>query len=152
LQFSDDLVGEALEEPMKTQATTIRPFGSTPETAPRYDVLVVEDDGDIRDQLAVRLRDEGFSVATASDGREAMKLLDESPVSAVIIDLMLPVMNGWQLVDAIRAHPERQNLPILVITAVSNVDRAPVGPVFLKPLNVESLVRAVRFHVRGAVA
>lgn len=120
------------------------------ETVLGSDVLIVEDDDTIREQLAEALEYEGFSVVTASNGREALDRLSRGPVRTMIMDLMMPVMNGWELVQSIRAHASLASIPILTITAVSNAHRAPGGPLFLKPLNIGSLVRAVRTYIGRA--
>jgi CheY-like chemotaxis protein len=114
-----------------------------PSKRPRRDVLVVEDEALIRDELADILRYEGYTVITAENGREGLEKLEQYDVQVLVLDLMLPVMSGWELFTAVRARPELAALPVLTITAVSNAHRAPGGPLFLKPLNVDSLVRAV---------
>jgi CheY-like chemotaxis protein len=108
---------------------------------------VVEDDDVIREQLATRIRDEGYSVATAANGREALARLREGKVGVVLLDLMMPVMSGWELAAAMRLEPNLASIPVMSITAVSNAHRAPGGPVFLKPLNIDSLVRGIGLYL-----
>jgi CheY-like chemotaxis protein len=111
-----------------------------------FDVVVVEDDIVIREQLADVFADEGLRVTTARDGEEALAVLESEPVRVVVSDLMMPGMNGWELARALRATPELADVPVLFITAVTNAHRVPAGPVFLKPLDVDSLLRAVKIH------
>jgi DNA-binding response OmpR family regulator len=111
------------------------------------DVLVVEDDTVIREQLAEALADEGFTVKTAADGREALESLRRARTGVVVADLMMPVMSGWDLIKAMRSSPALADVPVMIMTAASNVGRAPDGPVFLKPLNLDSLIRAIRTHL-----
>jgi CheY-like chemotaxis protein len=113
---------------------------------PGFDVVVVEDDAVIREQLADIFADDGLRVTTARDGEEALAVLESEPVRVVVSDLMMPRMNGWDLVRALRATEKLANLPVLFITAVTNAHRVPAGPVFLKPLDVDSLLRAVKIH------
>jgi len=82
--------------------------------APR--ALIVEDDVKTRDLLARMLDDHGFSVSTASDGTEALATLRARPYDIVLLDLLLPKINGFQIVDEIREDPTLEPLPILVIT------------------------------------
>jgi CheY-like chemotaxis protein len=117
--------------------------------APARDVLLVEDDHVIRDELAEILRREGFTVITAMNGREALEQLERFDCKVLVLDLMLPVMSGWELAEALRSDARFSALPILTITAVANAQRAPAGPIFLKPLNVESLIRAVSAFARS---
>lgn len=105
----------------------------------------------MREQLALALDDEGFSVATAEHGAEALRLLREAGVRLIVLDLMLPVMNGRELCHALKADPQLAEVPIVMITAVKNVHLAPPGPVYLKPIHRESFVRAVKLHMQRAM-
>jgi DNA-binding response OmpR family regulator len=111
------------------------------------DVLVVEDDRTMREQLALALTDEGYTVATAENGAQAWETLRRCEVRLMVLDLMLPVMSGRELTHVVRATPELADLPIVMITAVGNVHVAPPGPVYLKPIHRESFLRAVRLHI-----
>jgi DNA-binding response OmpR family regulator len=113
----------------------------------RWDVLVVEDDRATREELARAFRDAGYTVGTAGDGREALEIIRTARIGVMVLDLMLPVMTGWQLLEALRASPTTSPVPTLIITAVSNFPSAPGGAVFLKPLNLSSLLRAVRAYL-----
>jgi CheY-like chemotaxis protein len=113
----------------------------------RLDVLVVEDDAAMREQLALALTDDGFTVATATNGLEALDILRASQIRLIVLDLMLPVMSGRELTQVVRATPELAPIPIVMVTAVGNVHVAPPGPVYLKPIHRESFLRAVRLHI-----
>jgi two-component system response regulator CpxR len=119
---------------------------------PECDVLVVEDDDVIRSQLELLLEVEGYSVASAANGEAALAYLEQARVGVVLLDLMMPVMSGWELAAAMRRKPHLASVPVMTITAVSNAHRAPPGPVFLKPLNVDSLLRGISryLHPPGA--
>jgi DNA-binding response OmpR family regulator len=121
-----------------------------PPVPQRFDVLVVEDDRALRDQLVLALTDEGFTVGTAGDGHEALRLLTTTQVELVVLDLMLPGMSGRELATQMRATPALADVPLLMITGVGNVDQAPPGPVYVKPLRRESFLRAVRLHLERA--
>lgn len=117
-----------------------------------FDVLVVEDNLTLLDQLAQALRDEGFTVATAANGVEALDILRHTHVRLMVLDLMLPLMSGRELTQVVRTTPMLADLPIVMITAVGNVHVAPPGPVYLKPLRRDSFVHAVRLHMERATA
>jgi CheY-like chemotaxis protein len=111
-------------------------------------VLIVEDDPVICEQLAELMRDEGMVVATAGDGREALQRLADVKARVVVTDLVMPVMNGWELAEALREDPSLAALPILFLTAVGNGrGTRPPGPLFLKPIDVDSLLRAVKAYL-----
>jgi CheY-like chemotaxis protein len=117
----------------------------------RWDILVVEDDELIREELAWRLRLEGYRVAVAADGTEALRCLEQAAVGLVLLDLMMPGLSGWELAAAMRREPRLAAVPVMTITAVGNAHLAPPGPVFLKPLNIDSLLRGVG-HALGSSA
>src|SRR5690242_695856 len=82
------------------------------------EVLVVEDDSDLRESLSQALRDHGFAVTPASNGQQALDLLRSGTRPTVILlDLMMPVLNGWELRDALREDPVLSGIPQLVISA-----------------------------------
>jgi CheY-like chemotaxis protein len=126
--------------------------GGTPRsrTKTRFDVLVVEDEPTMREQLALALQDEGYSVTTAANGAAALELLGDADVRLVVLDLMLPVMNGREFCRALREDARLSDLPVVMITAVKNVHMAPPGPVYLKPIHRESFLRAVKLHMQRA--
>jgi CheY-like chemotaxis protein/c-di-GMP-binding flagellar brake protein YcgR len=77
-------------------------------------ILVVEDDDDIRDVLVEILQELGYRTLAASDGLEALKTLERFNVDLVISDLMMPNMNGWRLVSALRERSIK--VPVIIIT------------------------------------
>src|SRR5438552_673836 len=85
-------------------------------------ILVVDDDPDILQTLALCLSTEGYRVITASNGKEALELLPRETPAAVLLDLMMPVMDGWQFVAELDARGMRR-MPILILSA----DRAVQG-------------------------
>ena len=82
-------------------------------------VLVVDDEQDIRDLIAYNLTREGFSVETACNGKEALVKLEKTPAALVILDIMMPEMDGFETCRAIRANPATTNIPVLFLTARS---------------------------------
>jgi CheY-like chemotaxis protein len=115
---------------------------------PYHDVLVVEDDLAIREALVDLLEEEGFTVAEAADGSQALRLLKRGTAGVVITDLMMPSMSGHELIRAMRSIPRLAETPVVVITATLNSGSTPPGePVFLKPLDVDEIIRAVRAYL-----
>ncbi len=82
-------------------------------------ILVADDEQDIRDLIAYNLTREGFSVETATNGKEALSKLAATPTSLIILDIMMPEMDGFEACRAIRADPATTNIPILFLTARS---------------------------------
>jgi CheY-like chemotaxis protein len=113
------------------------------------DVLVVEDDPAIRDALVERLTEDLYVVRAASNGREALEIVRTTDIGVIVLDLLMPVMSGAEfLAEMSRTLPAKAHtVPTLVITASLNAARGVNAPVFLKPLDVESLLRAVRAYL-----
>ncbi|MDO7911422.1 response regulator [Pseudomonas monteilii] len=113
-----------------------------------FTILVVDDEYLIADILGFALEDEGFQVRTASNGRMALDLLDTQPIDLVITDYMMPVLNGQELVTAIRAEPTWSRLPVILMSG-AQASQAQVGPtafcaVFEKPFDVWRMIAKVR--------
>jgi CheY-like chemotaxis protein len=110
----------------------------------RPTVLVVDDERDIRDCLEDALRDEGYQVAVAANGREALELLPGlSRPAAVILDILMPIMNGREVYEAMQKDPRLARIPVLVST--SDPSRAPSGVLTMKkPINLTNLLATVR--------
>ena len=77
-------------------------------------ILIVDDDPNIRELVRVFLRDEGFDIAEASDGVEALAKLETLKADMVILDVMMPNMDGWELCRELRAS---YDIPVLMLTA-----------------------------------
>ena len=80
-------------------------------------VLVVEDDEPTRDMLVEHLKDMGLEVQTAANGQEALDAVNREAPDAVVLDLIIPVMDGMTFLDRLRASPYHNGLPVIVITA-----------------------------------
>lgn len=117
---------------------------------PSPSLLLVDDDEDIRESLALLLRDEGYHVEVASNGREALERLDRLPAPcAMLLDLMMPVMNGWKVLEVLEARPE-QHVPVLVLSAVVPPRLAGARACMRKPFDVDALLLQVKQLCAGA--
>lgn len=83
----------------------------------RARVLIVEDEPNIVESLNFILGRAGFDIETAGDGNEALQRLRRQKYSALILDLMLPGINGFDVLRAVRADGELRGLPVIVLTA-----------------------------------
>ncbi len=80
-------------------------------------ILVVDDDQAMRTMLETVLLDEGYLVILARNGKEGLELVSKQRPALVLLDLMMPVMDGWQFLEAIKQIPEFQDLPVLLLSA-----------------------------------
>ncbi len=106
-------------------------------------IVVIEDDEAIRELLRTILDEAGYSVVTFSDGNAALAHLDAAPVDLVLLDLMMPRPNGWQITQALQAHPEHRRIPIIVLSAMGDGAPAGVAAVLMKPCPIDDVVLAV---------
>jgi DNA-binding response OmpR family regulator len=82
-------------------------------------VLVVDDDPDIRELLFTALEDEGFEVVPAGNGQEALAIIKTFRPDVIILDLMMPVMDGWQFARELRARDE--DIPLVLLSAARDL-------------------------------
>ncbi len=88
-----------------------------------YALLVVDDNEDNRYTLTQRLKRQGYAnVATAQDGREALDLLRTRPFDLVLLDIMMPELNGYQVLAELKADDRLRHIPVIMISAVSELD------------------------------
>ena len=83
-------------------------------------VLVVDDDAAIRDIITMVLENDGYHVDTACNGAEALRKADEHQPDAVILDAMMPVMDGWEFLAEWRTRPAERRAPVLLVSAVGS--------------------------------
>jgi two-component system phosphate regulon response regulator PhoB len=110
-------------------------------------VLVVDDEVAITETLCVALELEGYSPIAAGNGREGLEQFDRASPHLVITDLMMPYVDGRELVRAIRARPGGRDVPIIVMSAAHDAirdERIEHDRFVLKPFNLEELLGRVR--------
>lgn len=92
--------------------------------------VVVEDDQDLQYLYRLKLEREGFHVSTASNGVEGLKIIEAFQPDIILLDLMMPVMNGAEMLATLRAQPWGGNARVVVLTNISR-DEAPQALRFL---------------------
>lgn len=112
----------------------------------QYRALIVEDDPAIRKLVEKLLLRKGIEIDTAHDGRQAMKKIEEGAYSVVILDLMVPEVNGFEIIDFIKK--KQIHTPIAVVSAVSHqaltkLDLDVVKLVISKPFDVDEFTKAI---------
>src|SRR4051794_34975510 len=99
---------------------------ATGEAATTRRILLVDDDPEIRDSLASLLTDEGYQVATSRDGPQALAQLRTPPADLIILDLRMPVMDGWQFRTLQRADPMLSEIPVIAVSADGSAQAAAI--------------------------
>lgn len=107
-------------------------------------ILVIDDDQAMRNMLETVLLDEGYSVILARNGKEGLELAARQRPALVLLDLMMPVMDGWQFLEALKQMPELADLPVLLLSAsrqiVSTARDNPVKAYIPKPFELVKLL------------
>ena len=106
-------------------------------------ILLVEDDPYIREFLALMLNEEGFRTAEAANGGEALRLAALQPPSLVVSDIMMPVLNGYDLVMRLRQDATLCTIPVILMTAARGVPPVDV-PLVRKPFDIDGLLAVIR--------
>jgi CheY-like chemotaxis protein len=150
---------EWLRKPVDSKALvgTVRRLldGSTGD-APM--VLVVDDETDTLDFLRDTLRSEGFRVVAAHDGRQALEALAKTRPDLVLLDIMMPELSGFEVLEALAQHPETANIPVVVLTARADDLDAQRGlalgarKYMSKPFDVQALIAEVQRQVGARTA
>jgi CheY-like chemotaxis protein len=118
-------------------------------------ILVAEDEPSVASLIAYNLEQDGYRVTVAGDGDEALRALVSSPPELLVLDLLLPLRSGWQVLREIRIRRPRAELPVLVVSALAcdRLDRqlAALGAqgVIGKPFSVQQLRETVRRLIAG---
>jgi CheY-like chemotaxis protein len=118
-----------------------------PPDLPLGRILVVDDDNIIRETVAEALELDGFDVETARNGAEALDLVRERPPSGIVLDLMMPIMTGWQFLERCRAKQLCEGVPVVVMSAYSNLPaeagKLGVKGCIAKPFDLDVLLGAI---------
>ncbi len=126
----------------------------SPEPSDGARVLIVEDEPHIRDLVALHLKLEGLTTVAVSDGNEALRQARSQPFDVVVLDLMLPGLDGVTVCRAIRREPENSDVPILMLTARREESDKVLGlesgadDYLTKPFGIRELVARVRALLR----
>ena len=124
------------------------------DTAVPKKILVVDDEPDILALVTARLVKAGYQVAVASDGLEGLDKAEKERPDLILVDISMPRMNGFQMVQFIRADASLQEIPVIVITATRQKDEAAwreqvgVDLFILKPFEAKELIEKVEEGLR----
>ncbi len=128
---------------------------SVPDTRTTHSarILLVDDNADMRDYLA-RLLSKHWHIKAANNGAAALAAIGEQPPDLVLTDVMMPGMDGFQLLSALRANPKTKGIPIILLSARAGEEAAIEGlqagadDYLIKPFSARELVTRVRSHLQ----
>jgi DNA-binding response OmpR family regulator len=114
-------------------------------------VVVADDDPDIVDLLTLNLEASGYQVEQAYDGEQARELVLRVLPDLVVLDVMMPKLNGLEVLAALKAHPQTRNIPIVMLTAKASDNdvwqgwEAGADYYITKPFDLEELLRFIGY-------
>ena len=108
-------------------------------------VLVVDDDEILRDAVAEAIADAGYIVDQAENGRTALEKMRAVSPCIVLLDLMMPIMDGWEVVSAMEVDPALASIPVCIVSAASLPPPKSVD-VLRKPVTIASLLDTIEKH------
>jgi CheY-like chemotaxis protein len=110
-------------------------------------VLVVDDDVDIRSVMCELLTDEGYQVKTAMNGREALATLANWRPDVILLDLMMPIMDGWTFLNSRQSNCKLRQIPVIVMSASHTLsrgdERLAVADMVAKPFEIDAVLTKV---------
>ena len=121
-------------------------------------ILIIEDDPEIRELIALDLRKHHYSVRTAPDGRRGLVEVREHPPALIILDLLLPEVDGWAVCRTIKGDPKTRAIPLVILTALGEEqDRvrgldAGADDYLTKPFSIKELLARIRALLRRSRA
>jgi CheY-like chemotaxis protein len=118
-------------------------------------ILVVDDDESIRQVVGVFLEDEGFEVLTAANGQAALDVVDTFQPSIILLDLRMPVMNGFEFVAQYRSRPGEHAQVVAFVAALNaehEAERIGAASLLEKPFDLEDLLKAIDVARHAAAA
>jgi len=114
-------------------------------------ILCIEDEPEMIDLIRLILNRHGFDVKGADGGREGLEMVRENPPALVLLDLMMPDIDGWEVYQQIKADEKTKHIPVIVVTAkAQNVDKvlglhiAKVDDYISKPFSPKALLESVQ--------
>jgi CheY-like chemotaxis protein/anti-sigma regulatory factor (Ser/Thr protein kinase) len=139
--------GEQPATPLPTAASNEPPPG------PRETILVIDDDPQVLDMIERRLSKEGYHVVTAGGGVEGLRLARELKPCAITLDVMMPGMDGWAVMSALKATPELADIPVILLTIVSDQNLGytlGAADYLVKPVDRERLAAVLQKYRAGS--
>lgn len=110
-------------------------------------ILIVEDDHDVAQSVAEVLEASGYGTGIAANGREALDYLQNTQTDLILLDMMMPVMDGWQFREEQRKLPALDSIPVVIVTADGNArgkaEAIQAAGLVSKPVTIDGLLDEV---------
>jgi DNA-binding response OmpR family regulator len=118
-------------------------------------ILVVDDDANIRELILVNLTAAGYDVKTASDGKDAIEKIAAFLPVLIVLDIMMPEIDGWEVCKFVRDDPGLEHIKIIMLTAKGSERDKLIGKgifkadeYLTKPFDIEELIKTIKWQLR----
>jgi DNA-binding response OmpR family regulator len=115
-------------------------------------ILIVDDSADIVEILAKRLKTQGYDIATALDGQDALEKAAAEKPDLILLDVMMPGLDGISAGMRLKADPDTKNIPIIMVTAkgehediMTAIEKVGVAEYIVKPFRIDQLLEKINF-------
>jgi CheY-like chemotaxis protein len=125
---------------------------------PKPTILIVDDEPDVVTLLERTLQTEGFAVLTAYDGIAALDIAENDHPDLILLDIMMPMMSGYEVCEQLKANPQTKHIPVLCVTSAhgqtnrDNAQRAGAQALIMKPFMTKELVAQINRYLKPADA
>ena len=129
-----------------------------PDETHLHTVMIVDDDEMLREVMAETLHDNGYAIIQAANGQEALDLFDSSEPELILVDVMMPVINGYEFCTALRKRPNGRNVPVIIMTGRNDVDaiekafNSGATDFIPKPVDWHIIGHRVQYTLRASLA
>ena len=143
-----EIKSEAMSEPISEDGFQVNLEKSTDMISNSKTILIVEDDLDIREAMVELLEGEGYKVLTAADGDKALAVLQTQLPDLILLDLMMPIKDGFEFRREQLANVKFKNIPVIIMTADSNIENKKsnmmANDFIKKPLEIDSALLTIQ--------
>ncbi len=151
--FTVTLPAQVSEIPQATETQLIQRPGLSPAGAVGPTVLVIDDDATVRDLMQRSLSKDGYRVEVAGDGRTGLEMARRLKPAVITLDVMMPSMDGWAVLTALKADPVTADIPVVMLTIVDDKNMGfalGAADYFTKPIDWQRLGAVLKKHRRPA--
>ena len=120
-----------------------------------YRILAVDDEPDVLSLVKLALKTEGYEVLTATNGKDALDIANKEKPDAIVLDIMMPEMNGMEVFQILRESDETSDIPVIMVTGVSEKENIKnmldqgVNYYILKPFDFTDLASKIGIAIEG---
>jgi len=119
----------------------------------RKKILIVDDELGIRELLTEGLSQRGYETSTAMDGWEGLEETERFQPDLILLDVMMPIMDGWKMLTQLRSAERTRNIPVVMLTAKSDTEalfksvQQRAADYFIKPINMDELLTFIKRYI-----